>query len=154
MSAGTETAARRYAAYLERIAADNLAELEALTAPDVHFKDPFNDVKGQARMIRVFAEVFAVADDVRFEVSDLAFGDRLAFILWDFSCRPKRGGGTWTFRGVSEVRLDGEGRVVEHIDHFDAGSQLYAKLPLVGPLVRFVRRRLEVRDDSSEPPTR
>jgi len=141
-----EAAARRYAAFLERIEAGNLDELGALTTADVHFKDPFNDVRGRARMIRVFAEVFAVADEVRFAVRDLACGEGVAFLLWDFACRPKRGGGTWTFRGVSELRFDGAGRVTEHIDHFDAGGQFYAKLPLIGPLVRFVRRRLQVKD--------
>jgi steroid Delta-isomerase len=45
---------------------------------------------------------------------------------------------------VSEVRVDAAGRVTEHVDHFDAGSQLYARLPVVGPLVRLVRRRLQV----------
>lgn len=146
MSMDTEAAGRRYAAYLERIAADNLEELKTHTAPDVRFKDPFNDVRGQDRMVRVFADVFRVADDVRFEVHEVACNGRLCFFLWDFSCRPKRAKAEWRFRGVSEVHFGDDGRVVEHIDHFDAGSQFYARLPVIGAMIRFVRRRLQVKD--------
>lgn len=146
MSGTREAAARRYAAFLERIAPDNLEELKELTAPDVRFKDPFNDVRGQERMIRVFADLFEVARDVRFEAREIACNDRVCFILWDFSCTPRRARRTWRFRGVSEVRVDDDGRVIEHIDHFDAGAQFYARLPVIGALVRFVQRRLQLKD--------
>jgi len=146
MSAKREAAARRYAAFLERVAPDNLGELRELTAPDVRFKDPFNDVRGQERMIRVFADLFEVARDVRFEVREIACNDRACFILWDFACTPRRARQTWHFRGVSEVRVDDGGRVALHIDHFDAGGQFYARLPVIGALVRFVQRRLQIKD--------
>ena len=146
MSGDREAAARRYAAFLEQVTADNLEQLRALTAPDVRFKDPFNDVRGQERMIRAFADLFKIARDVRFEVRAVACADQVCFILWDFACTPRRSGQTWRFRGVSEVRVDDDGRIALHIDHFDSGGQFYARLPVVGTLVRFVRRRLQIED--------
>jgi steroid Delta-isomerase len=142
----TEATLRRYAAWLGQIGPDNLEDLRTFTTADVHFKDPFNDVRGQDRMIRTFADVFEMADEVRFAVRDVVSGEGLGFILWDFTLRPKRSRKLWSFRGVSEVRIDAAGRITEHVDHFDAGSQLYAKLPVVGTLVRLVRGRLQIKD--------
>jgi len=36
---------------------------------------------------------------------------------------------------------DGRGKVVAHRDYWDAAEELYAKLPLLGPLVRLLGRR-------------
>jgi steroid Delta-isomerase len=140
----TASTLHRYAAWLDGITAETLEELRSLTVPEVHFQDPFNDVRGQDRMLKAFADVFERGEEVRFAVRDVVSGEGLGFILWDFTFRPKRSRKTWEFRGVSEIRVDTAGRVTEHVDHFDAGSQLYAKLPVMGPLVRFARRRLQI----------
>jgi hypothetical protein len=42
------------------------------------------------------------------------------------------------------VRLDPEGRVVEHSDYWDAAEQLYGRLPLSGVVLRAIRRRLQL----------
>jgi len=34
------------------------------------------------------------------------------------------------------------GKVVEHIDYWDAAEQVYERLPLLGPILRRVRQRL------------
>jgi steroid delta-isomerase len=39
------------------------------------------------------------------------------------------------------VRFDDAGRVAWHRDYWDAAEELYAKLPVVGAVVRMLRRR-------------
>lgn len=51
-------------------------------------------------------------------------------------------GAAWPVDGVSEVHLTPDGKVAAHLDHWDAGSQFYARLPVLGFLIRLVRRRL------------
>ena len=46
------------------------------------------------------------------------------------------------FEGASTVTFDGEGRIASHIDHWDAAGALHARLPVLGPLVRLVNRRI------------
>jgi hypothetical protein len=46
--------------------------------------------------------------------------------------------------GMSEVKFAPDGRVLEHIDHWDAGGQVYAKLPLIGLIIRWVQRKLGI----------
>jgi len=40
------------------------------------------------------------------------------------------------------VRFGADGRVTYHRDYWDAAGELYAKLPLVGPLMRFLARKM------------
>lgn len=45
-------------------------------------------------------------------------------------------------RGVSHLRFGEDGKVIYHRDYWDTGEELYAKLPLIGGAVRFLRRAI------------
>jgi hypothetical protein len=136
-----------YAACFERMTPATVSALRSVAAPDIRFKDPFNDVTGIAHMERCMQAMFADATDVRFEVIDRAFSGTRGYLRWRFFFKPKRlpAGAPWQVDGMSELRFDADGRVVEHIDHWDAASQFYARLPVLGGLLRWVQRRLRVR---------
>ena len=50
-------------------------------------------------------------------------------------------GETQTVRGASHLVLDPQGLIVLHRDYWDAAEELYEKLPVVGALMRWLRRR-------------
>ncbi len=135
-----EAAARAYAAYFERVTPESLSELEQFCAPDIRFRDPFNDVTGVATLRQVFAKMFEDVEDPRFHVDDVAASASTAYLRWRMTFR--KFNRDWEIPGMSELHFDGEGRVVLHIDHWDAAAQIYERLPLLGALLRFLRRRL------------
>jgi steroid delta-isomerase len=47
--------------------------------------------------------------------------------------------------GMSEIHFAPDGRISEHIDHWDSGGQFYERIPVLGWLIRLVRKRLELR---------
>ena len=65
-----------------------------------------------------------------------------ALIRWDLD--GVLGGTPWHVSGMSELRLSDDGRVSLHIDHWDSGRQFFERLPLIGWLLRQIRRRLTV----------
>ena len=132
----------RYVDLLSGLSPDRLSELRDFLNAAARFRDPFNDVTGRDAFVRVFEKMFEDVEDVRFEVIDRAISDRTCYLRWDMSCRPKGGRRHFEFEGMSEIRFDPEGKVEAHLDHWDAGSQFYAKLPVLGFLVERVRRRL------------
>lgn len=134
--------AAAYVAFLEALTPERLPELSAYLAPEARFKDPFNDVTGREAVLRVFAKIFQDVTDVAFTARDLVCGDGACFFAWTLRCRRRRNGRPLTFEGVTELRLDAQGRIVAHIDHWDAASQLYARLPVLGRLLGGLRRRL------------
>ncbi len=43
-------------------------------------------------------------------------------------------------RGASHLRFAGDGRIAMHRDYWDAAEELYEKLPLLGALMRWLKR--------------
>jgi steroid Delta-isomerase len=136
-----EAAAERYVDFLEAMTPADLDRLDEICAAGVKFRDPFNDVTGVAAYRRVLSKMFADVGQPGFVVSGQALaGDRL-LLRWHFAARGP-GGRPLEFEGMSDICFDAAGRVVSHSDFWDAG-QVYDKVPLLGSLVRLVRRRLK-----------
>lgn len=141
----TESAAQAYCAFIEDLSRESLDDLAPLCDPEVRFRDPFNDVTGVTAFRAILEQMFDDVVDPRFTVTDLAISGSVAYLRWDFTFRPRAGGAPWHIDGVSEVHFDEAGRVTAHLDHWDSGAQLYAKLPVVGWLIALIRRRLALR---------
>ena len=139
----------RYARFWTDLTVDSIDALEELSVDDVTFTDPFNDVRGRPAFKSVLKHMFENTDRPRFHVLDRAIGNHAGYLRWDFTFHPMRRGqarAEWRFTGMSEVSFASDGRVISHIDHWDASTQLYARLPVIGPMLRFVRARLRATD--------
>jgi len=134
-------AAHRFAAVIHGIRADHLDELAQVFAPTARFKDPFNDVVGPEAIVRVFAHGYRRCPNLRFVVEEIAFvpDSTVAYFYWQFHCGTAA---QLTLTGVSRVVFDAQGLVIEHVDYWDPAEQIYAKLPVLGGLFRWMRRRL------------
>lgn len=125
----------------ESLGPADVERLGELYTADARFKDPFNDVQGLPAVQRVFRHMFEVLVQPRFVVLEaLLDGDR-CFLTWDFHFAP-RGRPPMRVHGGSLLRFAADGRVREHVDYWDAAHELYAKLPLLGGLMRWLKRRL------------
>ncbi len=138
----TQFATQRLIALYEQFSPANLSALDAHYAPDAHFKDPFNDVRGVPAIRQIFAHMFATLDQPRFTVTQhIVQGDQ-AFLAWEFRFRMRRwrAGVEQCIHGATLVRFDAQGRVALHRDYWDAAQELYEKLPVLGGLMRWLRR--------------
>ncbi len=123
------------------IAPGTLPALAAIYADDVYFKDPFNEVRGLPAVTRIFAHMFEQVDAPRFVITgSLLQGDQ-AFVTWDFRFRMKRfARDEQCIRGASHLKFDADGRASFHRDYWDAAEELYEKLPVLGALMRLLKR--------------
>jgi steroid Delta-isomerase len=133
-----------YGRYFETLTRETLPDIAGLATPGMRFRDPFNDVRGIDDVVRLLGSMYAHGTP-RFEVLDRALGQSAGYILWRFTNDPGGGRAPWIIVGMSEVHFAPDGRVSEHIDHWDAGGQFYAHIPVLGWLIRLVRRRLALR---------
>jgi steroid Delta-isomerase len=134
-----------YARAFETLRADSLDDLGRLLAPDVRFVDPFNDITGRENVLRLFRQMLEDVSEPRFVVHHVVGDERATYLRWTFTFRRRPGAAVWTIEGVSEVTLDRDGLVASHVDHWDAASQLWERLPLLGGVPRLLRRRLALR---------
>jgi len=130
-----------YITFWETIAPASLDRLDTVFAPEIRFQDPFNDVSGHDALRAVLAPMFKHLDRPRFEVTRAAdTGQGVWLLRWDFTCRFR--GRNWGFPGMSEVWLNADGLAHAHVDHWDSGTYFYARLPIVGGVVRLIRRKM------------
>ena len=139
----TEDAVTRFIAFFENLSPADVATLGQVYAPDARFKDPFNEVQGVPAIQAIFAHMFGALDQPRFVVTGRVVQGNQCFLTWDFLFAFQRfdKGVTQTVRGASHLVLDGHGLVTLHRDYWDAAEELYEKLPVVGALMRWLRRR-------------
>ena len=136
----TAKAVDRLADFYEALSPATLHELDALYAVDARFKDPFNEVLGVAAIRRIFEHMFASVDTPRFVVTTRIVDGDQAMLGWNFQLRLR--GRDLVVAGVSHLRFDAGGKVVLHRDYWDPAEELYAHLPLIGSLMRALRRKL------------
>ncbi len=130
--------------FLETLRPDTLGRLDHLAATDIHYHDPFIDARGVGNVRRVFARVFDDIEDPRYTFTHCACDGDACFLRWHFTCRPKniRRGLPWICDGITELRFDAHGRVLAHWEHWDAGEQVYEKLPVLRTIIRVGKRRI------------
>jgi steroid delta-isomerase len=127
--------------FYEGLQENNLPQLDALYAGDARFKDPFNDVRGVDAIRAIFAHMFRTLREPRFVVLDAVTQQDQCFLTWDFHFTPQRGGAAMLIHGATHLRFGSDGRIIEHRDYWDAAEELYEKLPLIGALMRWLKRR-------------
>jgi steroid delta-isomerase len=133
----------RYRQYLETLTPETLDSLGDYVSDNVRFADPFNDVTGVDAMLRVFRHMFETVGPVAFHVTHAACDGATCLMSWQFSATLR--GKPWVFYGTSVIRFDTGGKVIEHIDHWDAAGAFYERLPVIGQLLTWLRGRLTVR---------
>ncbi len=117
-------------------------QLPAVYAVDAAFKDPFNDVKGHAAIAAIFTHMFEQVDAPMFVVTTHVLQGDQAFLTWDFLFTMKRfSKEVQCIRGATHVVFDEMGLVRVHRDYWDAAEELYEKLPVLGALMRWLKRR-------------
>ncbi|MDX1347897.1 MAG: nuclear transport factor 2 family protein [Thiomicrorhabdus chilensis] len=119
-----------------------LTQLALLFDTNVVFKDPFNCVTGKAETLHIFQHMFATLEQPQFKVSHRALDGHVGFINWVFQFRLQPNKPVTAIEGMSRVRFNQQGLVTEHVDFWDAGAEVYAKVPLLGWGIRQVAKRL------------
>ena len=136
-------AVQRLVQFFEQLQPQDLPRLSELYAEDARFKDPFNEVQGLAAIERIFTHMFEALDSPHFIVSERIVQGQQCFLVWDFRFRFKRFDTTsWqSVRGGTHLVFSDAGLVTLHRDYWDAAEELYEKLPVVGGLMRWLKRR-------------
>ena len=136
-------AVARIADFFENLKPADVGRMAEFYTSQAYFKDPFNEVHGLDGVERIFSHMFVALDQPHFVVTGQLVDGAQCFLTWDFVFRFKRFSPTiWqTVRGGSHLRLTPEGLIEFHRDYWDAAEELYEKLPAVGGLMRWLKRR-------------
>mgnify|MGYP001156559433 FL=1 len=140
----TSQAVARVVEFYETLSPASLARIAEVYAADARFKDPFNEVCGLPAIEKVFRHMYEQVQAPRFRVTKrMGEGDE-AWLAWEFEFhfRGWKEAELQCIRGATHLRFAADGRVIAHRDYWDSGEELFSRLPLVGTLVNWLRRRM------------
>lgn len=134
----------RFIGFFEGLQQSDLAHIGDIYTEDVHFVDPFSDFRGLPTLTGIFEAMFTKMRDYELVVHEYGMiGPDTGFVRWTMSGYVKQlGKDVWEVEGGSLIRFADDGRVREHIDYWDAASQMYERLPVIGWVLKKIRQKL------------
>ncbi|MBT9505138.1 nuclear transport factor 2 family protein [Rhodoferax sp.] len=127
----------------EQLTPESVERLDTLYAAHARFKDPFNDVRGLAEIQRIFRHMYVSLESPRFIITHRIVEGHQCFLTWEFRFRFRRfhQGVEQVVLGGSHLMLNPDGRIILHRDYWDAAEELYEKIPYLGGLMRWLKKR-------------
>ncbi len=133
---------RRFCEFYDTFAPPWLDRLGEIYAPDFEFHDPFHDFSGDMKRLREYFEKPLQLAHSKFLVEDAAIGQDGCIVRWTWEWKWKPKSPMKTVPGVTHIRFGEGGRVIYHRDMFDAASGFFDIVPVLGWMIRFVKKRL------------
>ena len=133
----------RLGVFFETVAEESVPDLPLSYEPGARFKDPFNDVKGCDAISAIFGHMFVALEAPRFVVIERISQGQQCFLTWEFRFKFKnyQRSTEQVILGASHIVFNAQGLVSLHRDYWDAAEELYEKLPVVGSVMRWLKRR-------------
>ena len=139
----TKTAVNNIVTFFETITPHSVARVAELYAPDATFKDPFNAVRGLPAIERIYSHMFEALNAPRFIVTSQLVDGPACFLIWEFKFYFKNFDKTTeqTVHGGTHLLLDAQGKITAHRDYWDPAEEVYEKLPVVGGVMRWLKKQ-------------
>jgi steroid Delta-isomerase len=101
-----------------------------------------NEARGVEAIARVCAHLFEQLAACGFVITETLVEGDGALLVCDFTFRSRRWRprATRTIHGATPFKFAPDGRIAYHRDYSDAAEELYAKLPLIRPVLRLLRK--------------
>ncbi|WP_108125468.1 nuclear transport factor 2 family protein [Saccharospirillum mangrovi] len=121
------------------VSRDRLSELYD---DDVVFIDPMHRIEGLDALAHYFAGLYQNLTDIEFRYLSHWANDHEAVLRWEMTYRhPKIAKGrAITLPGVTFLQFDD--RIRRHQDYFDSNQMLFDHLPIIGPVLGWLKSRL------------
>ena len=127
-----------------------LAGLSDIYRNDIVFQDPLHHITGLANLSSYYQGMLDGLESCRFEFTQqlveeaLDSKDSHAVLFWTMHYQHKKiaQGKPLSITGNSHIRYDD--KVFYHRDYFDAGAMLYEHLPIMGFVIKQIKKRMEV----------
>ena len=103
-------------------------------------------MQGVDAIAKIFSHMFDALNQPRFVITQKVQQGTHCFVTWDFlfAMRQYQADTTQTIKGASHLVFqleEGLWRIAVHRDYWDAAEELYEKLPVLGALMRWLKKR-------------
>ena len=128
---------------LKNYGSDSLQSLDAIYSDDVQYEDPINKGKDLGHLRLILEDLLKVFKGVRFESIHSTHDSEFAFVSWKMHYKFRNK--AYEIDGVSRLRFDDAGLIIEHRDYWDASFPLYGTFPIIGSIMKIIKKFVSVK---------
>ena len=120
----------------------NIESVNAIYDENVTFIDPFHEIRGLNTLRNYFSELYKNVISCQFTFGEVYQKHNSAMIIWNMSVQHRTLSKNKPIEvsGSTQIRFDD--KIYFHRDYFDAGQMVYESVPLVGPVIRFIKQKV------------
>lgn len=126
----------------QKLSLDNLSLLNDIYHNKVTFIDPIQQVEGILDLTHYFEHLYQNLSFCHFDIDEVLLDDHKAAIYWTMSYQHKKlnANNTVYVQGHSLIKMLDD-KVIYHRDYVDLGAMLYEQIPLVGKVIKAIKKR-------------
>jgi len=121
-----------------------LAKIRNVYAENAYYFDPFKELNGIDAIEAHFVRLLKPVESCTFELPDIAVSGGDYYFRWIYDAKFKtfKKGRVFRSYGITHIRFDETGKVILHMDYWDSASGLFEHIPVLGGLIKLIKRRL------------
>jgi limonene-1,2-epoxide hydrolase len=127
--------------YFSQMDFENDSVLGEIYAENVVFTDPIHKIKGIDNLRHYFGKLNENLIEGSFLFTEESIIDNKAYLSWTMNLKLKRPKNHVKASGISVLTLK-EGKIIEQRDYFDAGELFYEYIPVLGSIIRFIKKKI------------
>ncbi|MFT5940098.1 MAG: hypothetical protein ACI8R9_002223 [Paraglaciecola sp.] len=137
------TVLQDFVRFYQQLDNNSAKQLCKLYGEKITLIDPVSTHKGLPALERYFTSLLSNTRSCNFIIQELNQQEDTAFVTWQMSfAHPKlKKGKLIQVDGISRILIK-DNKIVFQRDYYDLGNMLYEHLPIIGYLVRYLKRKL------------
>jgi limonene-1,2-epoxide hydrolase len=131
--------------FFEKLSKDNMSLVEDFYHPLVDFTDPIGHIKGSEKIKAYYGNMYKNVKSINFKFTNFHEAGDTVVAIWTMTLETEQlnGGTPYSVAGNSVIKFDEAGKVIYHRDYFDMGAFIYERLPVLGFVIKKIKKRLE-----------
>lgn len=126
--------------YFTQLKSKNEVILDQIYSDEVVFTDPIHTINGLENLKSYFEKLNQNLIEGSFKFTDESIIKNKVYLHWEMDLQLKKPKKRITAMGISVLTLDH--KIIMHRDYFDAGEVFYENIPLLGGIIKFLKKKI------------
>lgn len=133
-------ALEKFKAYFSAMNLSDIDVLDGIYSEDVIFIDPIHQIEGLKNLKSYFKKLNENLLEGSFLFVSESESGNTVYLQWEMNIKLKRPDKTVKASGISVLTIDR--KIIKQRDYFDAGELFYENIPVLGSIIRFLKKKI------------
>lgn len=130
----------KFKSYFTQMNFENPNALNEIYSDEITFRDPVHEINGIKNLQTYFDKLNNNLMEGSFQFNDESLVDNKAYLSWEMNVKLKRPKKSISASGITVLTFDD--KITHQRDYFDAGQMFYEHVPLLGSIIRSIKKKI------------